>query len=315
MATWFIDRPERRSLEGDVAQIDVWSAHGKLRVVGADGPPRIEVRRVGRRGLTISHEAGVLSVRHEMRRSWFRWTGPFWWFTAGRRSYDADITIAVPPTATGSLTVISGSIVASGLRRGATVDVTSGSITLMGLGGTVRATTVSGSIEALGVGGDLGMSTVSGEISLADSSAERVRARTISGAVTCDLDNPFARDLRLDTTSGEITVRVPEDADLTVNLNAVSGRVTSAFPQVRRVRLPGLHAANGVIGSGRGVLNAYAVSGSVSLLARPVEDFSEAPRAGGPETETPVPDGHETDWREADGHEADGPTADGGGTR
>jgi len=150
----------------------------------------------------------------------------------------------------------------------------------MGLGGAVRAKTISGSIEAMGVEGDLGMETVSGEISLAESSAERVQARTISGSVTCDLDNPFTREVRLDTTSGEITVRVPEDADLEVSLNATSGRVTSAFPQVRAVGLPGIHSASGRIGSGSGTLKAYAVSGAVSLLARPATDFeSQAPDA------------------------------------
>jgi DUF4097 and DUF4098 domain-containing protein YvlB len=92
--------------------------------------------------------------------------------------------------------------------------------------------------------------------------------------VTCDLDNPFARDVRLDTTSGEITVRVPVDADLDVNLMAISGRVTSAFREVRGSGVPGLHTANGRIGTGSGTLNAQAVSGSVSLLARPTEDFS-----------------------------------------
>jgi len=284
MATWIIDRPQRLSLEGDVAKLDVWLAHGKLRVVGTDGPPRLEVKKVGRRGLAVTHEDGVLSVRHEKPKSWWEMFGPFWWFLSGRKRYTADVSIAVPPTATGSLTVISGSTVASGLRHGATVDVTSGSITLMGLGGTVRAKTVSGSIEALGVGGDLRMETVSGEISLADSPAERVYARTISGSVTCDIDNPFARDVRLNTTSGAITVRVPQDADLSVNLSATSGRVTSAFPEVRATGYPGMRAANGRIGTGSGTLHAYAVSGSVSLLARPVEDFSEAPEPDGGES-------------------------------
>ena len=119
---------------------------------------------------------------------------------------------------------------------------------------------------------------MSGEITLAESSADRVSARTISGSVTCDLANPFARDVRLDTTSGSITVRVPEDADLQVNLSATSGRVISAFPQV--VSAParrGARAANGRLGSGSGTLNAYAVSGSVSLLARPAAEADEPP--------------------------------------
>jgi DUF4097 and DUF4098 domain-containing protein YvlB len=179
----------------------------------------------------------------------------------------------VPPAVASSLTMVSGAVVVSGLRERATVDVTSGSIAVMGLGGIVRAKTVSGSIDAVGVAGDLSMETVSGEISLAESSADRVRARTISGAVTCDLDNPFARDVHIDTVSGSITVRVPENADLAVSLGATSGGVTSAFREVPTVNRAATHVASGRLGSGTGQLRAYAVSGSVSLLARPAGDL------------------------------------------
>jgi hypothetical protein len=279
MATWQIDRPERLSLDGEVTQLDTWLAHGRLRVVGTDGPARVEVRKVGRRGLTVTFEDGTLSIRHPLRPGW-HWAGALWWFGVGRPRYNADVTVAVPKKTLATMTVVSGSVVASGLRHGATVDVTSGHITLMGLGGTIRAKTISGSIEALGLGGDVRLQTVSGEISLADSSAERLLARTISGSVTCDLDNPYAHEVRLDTTSGRITVRVPEDADLDVHLSATSGRVTSAFPQVRAQGGPGMRSASGRIGTGAGTLNAYAVSGSVSLLARPSEDFSPDEEGG-----------------------------------
>jgi hypothetical protein len=272
MATWVIEGPQRLTIDGEVSELDVWLAHGKVRVVGTDGPARVEIRAVGRQGLTVTHDAGTLSVRHPLRPGWFNWLAALSWFTGGRRNYYADVILAVPPTTAGSLTVVAGDVVASGLRRGAHVHVTSGSIRLMGLGGTVRAETVSGSIEAMGVAGDLGMKTVSGEIALAESSAERVVGRTISGPITCDLDNPFAHDVRLDTTSGSITIRVPEDADLDVSLNATSGRVTSAFPQVRGSSRPGAGSASGRIGTGSGTLSAYAISGSVSLLARPAVD-------------------------------------------
>jgi Putative adhesin len=265
MATWLIDKPEQLTLDGDVTQLDVWLAHGKLRVVGTEGPARLDVRKVGRRGLTVTLENGALSVSHPIRLGWWH----LWWFGSGKRNYTADVTIAVPPSARSSLTLMSGNLVASGLRSGATTHVTSGQITLMGLGGTVRAKTISGAIQAMGIGGDLGMETVSGEISLAESPAERVWARTISGSVTCDLDNPHASDVRIDTTSGSITVRVPTDADLDVNVAATSGRVTSAFPQVRPSNLPGHKSAQGRIGAGSGTLRAYAVSGSVALLAAP----------------------------------------------
>jgi hypothetical protein len=277
MGTWFIDSPRRLTLDeseraGDkVSQLDVWLVTGKLHVVGTDGPARIEVRSVGRKGLTVTQENGVLSVRHHTDKRWWS-LGAVWFFGGRRGNYHADVIIAVPPEVLASLTAIAGHIVVSGLREGATVDVTSGSIAVMGLGGAVRVKTVSGSIEAVGVSGDLSMQTVSGEISLAESSADRVHARTISGAVTCDLDNPYARDLHVDTVSGSITVRVPEDADLSVSLGATSGRVTSAFAQVPATNAMGAHVAKGRIGSGTGRLRAYAVSGSVSLLARPAVD-------------------------------------------
>lgn len=281
MSTWLIDQPRPVTLDGDVSHVEVWLAHGRLHVVGADSPPRVEITRIGRKGVTVRHEGGVLSIRHDVpRRMWTAWTVPFWWMFKGRRSYSADVSVAVPRRAAARLGVVSGSVIASGLRGGVTVDVTSGSITLMGLDGSVRAKTISGAIEALGVGrsGDLTVETVSGEIALTDSSAQRIFARTISGAITCDLDNPRANDVRLDTTSGEITVRVPADADLGVNLNAVSGRITSAFPQVRPGGPPGLRSATGRLGGGSGVLYAHAISGRVNLLARPADEADDGDR-------------------------------------
>lgn len=271
MATRLIDSPQRLTLDEGVSQLDVWLIHGKLHVVGTDGPARIEVRRVGRKGLAVTQANGNLSVRHDAPKS-ARFG--LWW-AVGHRNWMADVIIAVPPSVTACLTMINGHVVASELRHGTTLHVTNGSIAAMGLGGQVRATTVSGSIEAVGVSGDLSMETVSGEISLADSSAERVRARTISGAVTCDLGNPFARDVHVDTVSGSITVRVPEDADLTVDLGAASGSVTSAFGQVPTTTRMGMHSATGRLGSGSGRLRAYAVSGSVSLLASPAGEWDE----------------------------------------
>jgi hypothetical protein len=263
MTTWTIEKPDRIALDGDVTRLTVFLVSGRLNVVGADGPARVEVTAVGKKRLTVRHEGGQLSVRHEHIR---RWPGIVWWLAQLGRRYRADVSIAIPHDRPAELTVVSGSVVASALFGGARVDVTSGRITMLGLDGRTTAKIISGSIEALGIAGDLTMETVSGEITLADSAAERVYARTISGAVTCDLDNPSDGEIRLETTSGEITTRIREDSDLDVELNAISGRVTSAFPGLaggRRVR--------GRLGAGTGRLVAHAVSGNIALLRRPVE--------------------------------------------
>ncbi|HEX6873755.1 MAG TPA: DUF4097 family beta strand repeat-containing protein [Micromonosporaceae bacterium] len=278
MSAWKITQPERLTLDEQVTTLEVWLAHGRLRVIGTDGPARIEVTRLGRDGVEVNLADGLLAIRHALPpRGWRRFGGPFWWWFTGRHRFTADLTVAVPVTAVGALTVISGNVLVSGLRHGVTVDVTSGSITLTGLGGLVQATTTSGSIHARSVSGDLAMRTVSGEINLAESSAEHVVARTVSGSVTCDLDNPNARDVRVNTTSGEILVRLPRDVDLTVHLSATSGRVTSAFPEVRPSGTPGQRSAFGRLGSGAGTLHAAAVSGSVSLLAAPAHVDRDQP--------------------------------------
>ena len=148
MGTWLIEGPQRLAMEERVTSLDAWLVHGKLHVVGTDGPARVEVRKVGRRGLTVTVTGGVLSVRHDAPKSWW---GLGWY---GRRAnYYAEVVVAVPPEVAADLTVVAGDVVASGLRSSATVEVTSGSIALMGLGGKVRAKTVSGSIEAVGVSG------------------------------------------------------------------------------------------------------------------------------------------------------------------
>jgi DUF4097 and DUF4098 domain-containing protein YvlB len=156
------------------------------------------------------------------------------------------------------------------------VQVTAGRITLMGLRGQTSAKITSGPVEALGVAGDLDLETVSGEVTLADSAAGQVRAQTVSGAITCDLDNPRGSDIRLSTTSGSITVRVREDSDLAVRLHTTAGRITSGFAQVRGSAAPGVVVdSEGVLGAGEGKLWASATSGSIALLARPVGDEEE----------------------------------------
>lgn len=275
MNTWKIDKPQRQDVDGEVKRLEVWLAKGKLNVVGADGPARVEVNRVGTRGVTVSLIDGVLSVKHDIRKTWFNAFGPIWWFGSGWRRYHAEVTIAVPRDVAANLSLTSGSVVASGMSGGTTVDVVSGSITLMGLTSRVRAKTVSGSIAAMGVGGDLSMETISGEIILAEAAAESVHARTISGAITCDVDNPYASSIRLSTTSGAITARVPSDADLDVQLSATSGRITSGFAEVRPTGMPGARSAHGRLGTGIGQLSAHAVSGHVSLLARPAAEAND----------------------------------------
>jgi hypothetical protein len=268
MSVWKIAEPQRLALDEEVQRLDVRLVAGRLNVVGADGPARVEVASISSQPVHVRLDGGVLTVEHEFPR----WRGILWWLLGGR--YKVEISVVVPPEAPVRLNVVAGSVIASSLRAGADVDVTSGKITLLGIEGRVRGKVVSGSIEGLTLGGEVEFETVSGEIVVADSTASSVAARTVSGSVTCDLDNPpVGTEVRLDTISGEITARVREDSDLRVQLHAISGHVVNAFPELDQVTR---NTVTGRLGSGSGGrLAANATSGTISLLRRPVENEDE----------------------------------------
>jgi Toastrack DUF4097 len=280
VTSWTLTEPRRLEFDEEVRRLDVSLISGRLSVVGTDGPARVEVSRTGEAPLSVALDGDVLSVRHPMPKTWPGLLQPLWWWLNGGRRLQTDVSIAVPFATPSVLRVSAGSVVASSVHGELTVDCVSGRITLLGNDGRIRAKVISGPIEALGCAGDVHLETVSGEITLADSATARLHAKTISGSLTADLDNPPDNsDIFLETVSGEITIRVREDSDLEVHLSATGGRVTSAFPSLRVEGRWGA-STRGRLGAGTGKLHATAIGGSIALLCRPVDDdFTDGPGA------------------------------------
>jgi hypothetical protein len=290
MASWTLTRPQRLGLDEEVHRLDVSLVAGRLNVVGTDGPARLELGKIGEIPLNVRLDGGVLSVSQPVPRTWPGILQPVWWMLNGHKRFEADVSLAVPYETLAFLKVTAGTIVASGIHADLAVECVSGRITLLGDRGRIRAKVVSGPIEALGCAGDVTLESVSGEITLADSAPVRVHAKTISGSLTADLDNPPRdSDIFLETVSGEITIRVREDSDLTVHLSAVHGRVICAFPDLQVDGKWGGSAASGTIGAGTGRLNAAAIGGSISLLCRPVDDDFGTATAVDPEDDLDPP--------------------------
>jgi len=277
MTSWTLTRPQRLDIDEDVQRLDVSLIAGRLNVVGTDGPARVEVSKVNEATpVIVTVDRGLLTVAHPTPKAWGGLLQPLWWMLKGQRHYRSDVSIALPHEVVATvLRLTSGTAVASGIHGDLSVDVVSGRITMLGNAGRLRGKVISGPIEALGCAGDLTLETVSGEITIAESATERVHAKTVSGTLTADLDNPPRNsDIYLETVSGEITIRIREDSDLAVSLAATSGRVTSAF-----AGLPGDSGdknwgkrITGVLGAGTGRLHASAISGEISLLPRPVDE-------------------------------------------
>ncbi len=271
VTTWTITEPQEITFSDAerVERLDVRLIAGRLSIVGTDRSPRVEFSKMSETSIEADLTDGVLTISHTNVHTWPGIFAPLWWWLRGRQKFTTDVSIAVPYETPGLLWVGSGSVVVSTLHADLRADCVSGRITLLGVDGALHAKVVSGPIEALGCAGDIELETVSGDITVADTAAARLLAKTVSGALTADLDNPPDDcEIRLDTISGEITMRVRADSNLTVALNAAHGRVTSDFPGMSVGAAWGA-SASGVIGSGKGQLRATAVGGNISLLRRP----------------------------------------------
>jgi len=266
MGTWTLDQPDKLTFD-EVQRVLVKTVEGMVSVVGSDDRPTLELSELSGEPLRVRLEGGALTVDYE--RPWRPW--PLSWLTGGTQRRKAVLTLAVPRNCRIELRVVSASLMVGGLAAPVEAHTVSGEITLTGLRGPVEAESVSGPVQASAVTGDLEARTVSGDLTVAEGGGGSVRAKTVSGAVTIDLQASGDRDINLTSVSGDLTVRLPETSDLEVKLQSTSGQVSSAFEQLARDRTPGRYTAWGRLGAGTGRLRAASTSGHVALLRRASE--------------------------------------------
>ena len=94
-----------------------------------------------------------------------------------------------------------------------------------------------------------------------------MRAKSVSGDVTLDLQPSGAVEVDVTTVSGDLTIRVPASTGLDVDVVSTSGDIASAFDGVELSKRPGVHRMSGRVGDGTGRLRGRSVSGRVALLA------------------------------------------------
>jgi len=273
MAQWRIDQPQSLDLTG-VRRLDVRVVAGSVDVVGrpdaADpggsgaggGAAHLEVSRV-EGPLIVTLEGDTLTIAHER----LSWGGLLDWVSTNRKA-SADVSISVPASCPVELGVVSAHAVVSSIAAAVKVKSVSGSVTLDGVRSDISAQTVSGDLEARGLSGSLHFTTVSGDLTVVDGTSGRVRAETVSGQVTLDLDVPADSSIDVSSVSGDLTVRLPGTAGLTVTAKTMSGGLDSAFEGLTTERKPGRISMQGQVGSGDGQLRAKTVSGDVTLLRR-----------------------------------------------
>jgi Putative adhesin len=262
---WRIDSPQSLDLEG-VRRLNVRLVAGSIDVVGSseaanNGGAHLEVSKLDG-ALMVTLEGDTLTIAHER----LTWGGLLEW--VGSHKSTAVVSVSVPDACPVELGVVSADAVVSGITANTKVKSVSGDVTLEGLRADISAQTVSGDLETRSLEGSLRFTTVSGDLTVVDGSSSQVKAETVSGDMTFDLDVPPGARLDLSSVSGDVTLRLPESASLQVEAKTMSGSLDSAFPGVTRDGKPGRSTLRGNVGSGEGFLQAKTVSGDVTLLRR-----------------------------------------------
>jgi len=265
MARWTIDEPTTLDFDG-VVELKATLVAGRLSVLAGE-KPSIQVGAVTGRPITVVHEAGMLTIDHEV------WEGMLGWLR-NERSH-ADVTVTIPKDCPVRVNLISADAVISGLTSRTSIKTGSGDITLDGVRGEIDAITVSGLIEAQGLSGTVSFNSVSGSLALAGGSVRRLAARTVGGKVTADVALSPDGEVQISTVAGEVALRLPATTSAQVNLTSATGRVEAAFHGLDRADRPVAKGLSGKLGDGSGRLSVNSVSGSVTLLSRPEDPSLE----------------------------------------
>jgi DUF4097 and DUF4098 domain-containing protein YvlB len=221
----------------------------------------VQVSDVIGRPLLISHEAGMLTISHEMLE------GVLGWLRHEQTS--AVVTVMVPRECPVQLNLVSADAVITGLKARLSVKTGSGDVTLDGVTGQIDANTVSGVLEAQGLDGTVSFNSVSGDLALAGGSLDRLAAKSVNGKIAADVALGPGSQVQVSTVSGEVALRLPASTSAQVDLNSAAGRVEAAFTQLHPSNRPVTRSLTGTLGDGAGRLSVYTVSGSVTLLSRP----------------------------------------------
>ncbi len=201
----------------------------------------------------------------------------------GEATYD----VTVPNGSRATLSAVSGSINASGMRGSVDVSTVSGAVDLRDLGSTLnvegvsgditvanvasdaRIENVSGRVSLVGVGGSASIETVSGSIKLSGVRGDRVHATSVSGSL--DFAGPVRGTGRyeFETHSGQTNLRLASNADVAISVETFSGSVSNDYPGAVRRRNSDSDD-NGtnydyVIGHGAGRIHVETFSGSVHI--------------------------------------------------
>ncbi|WP_017612206.1 DUF4097 family beta strand repeat-containing protein [Nocardiopsis salina] len=274
MSHWTVDRPTTQTLDGIVA-LRVRIIGGHVNILPTDDPVTFEITDVVGEPVTVSQEAGILTIHYEdlTAQGLLDRLKPVQLGTyKGVGSRRATVNLRVPSQCPVEVTTASAPVVAAGLTARTNIRTGTGEVTLDDVSGDTDINTASADVSVRGPGGSLGFNSASGRIAVAGGRLSSLRANTASGQILADSDLTPSAKVRLKTVSGEIALRVPAETSASAELRSVTGTLDSDFGLDRKTATA-RNALSGTLGVGvdPASISTTTVSGRTALLRRAPE--------------------------------------------
>lgn len=274
MAHWPVDRPTTQTLDGIVA-LRVRIIGGHVNILPTDDPVTFEITDITGEPVTVSHEAGILTIHYEdlTAQGLLERLKPVQLGTyKGVGSRRATVNLRIPPQCPVEVSTASAPVVVAGLTTRTNIRTATGEVTLDDVSGDTDINTASGDVSVRGPGGSLGFNSASGRIAVAGGRLSSLRANTASGQILADSDLTPSAKVRLKTISSEIALRVPAETSASAELRSVTGPLDSDFGLDRKTATA-RNSLSGTIGVGvdPASITTNTVSGRTALLRRAPE--------------------------------------------
>ncbi len=274
MARWTIDRSMTHALDGIVA-LRVRIIGGHVNILPTDDPVTFEVTDVIGEPVTVTQEAGILTIHYEdlTRQGLLDRLKPIQLSGyKGVGSRKATVNLRVPTDCPVDVTTAAAPVVVAGLTARTKVKTATGEVTLDHISGDTDVNTASANASVRSPHGTFTFNSASGRLAIAGGRLAELRAKSASGQLLADTGLMPSARAGLNTVSGEIALRVPADTSATVELRTVTGGADSDFGLDRR-SAPARTVLSGKIGSGvdPASITTNTVSGRTALLRRAPE--------------------------------------------
>jgi hypothetical protein len=189
----------------------------------------------------------------------------------GKKPCAVDYTVHVPTHCDMDVNQITGTVQVSGVSGQVAVNVVEGAVDLREIVGRTRVKAVSAAVDGSHWSGRATVNTVSGPIDIADANLSRVKANTVSGAVSIDTSIDKIGQYIFHSVSGDVSFVLPSEQGVESHGSTISGHLLCDLPHEFTRR--GRGGWRATINGGGPPVRFQSVSGDLVLAAKTqVED-------------------------------------------